>query len=63
MIKTYKFRLYPNNNQKDLIEKHIGSSRFVFNFFLSFQSNCYKNTKTYTNKYTWSKVLTKIKKT
>jgi putative transposase len=35
--KAYKFRIYPNNKQIELINKTIGCSRFVFNFFLSKQ--------------------------
>jgi putative transposase len=35
--KAYKFRLYPNEKQINLINKTIGCSRFVFNFFLSKQ--------------------------
>ena len=32
--KAYKFRIYPNKKQMELINKTIGCSRFVFNFFL-----------------------------
>ena len=63
MLKTYKFRLYPNEDQKVLIEKHIGACRFIYNFFLEYSSNAYKNTKTSTNVYNWMKELTKLKKT
>ena len=35
--KAYKFRLYPNKKQIELINKTIGCSRFVFNFFLGKQ--------------------------
>ena len=35
--KAYKFRIYPNKNQIELINKTIGCSRFVFNFFLGKQ--------------------------
>ncbi|HWO96282.1 MAG TPA: IS200/IS605 family element RNA-guided endonuclease TnpB [Bacillus sp. (in: firmicutes)] len=31
--KAYKFRLYPNKKQTELIHKTMGCSRFVFNFF------------------------------
>ncbi|AIE60244.1 helix-turn-helix domain-containing protein [Bacillus methanolicus] len=31
--KAYKFRIYPNKKQMELINKTIGCSRFVFNFF------------------------------
>ena len=35
--KSYKFRVYPNKKQMELMNKTIGCSRFVFNFFLSKQ--------------------------
>ena len=35
--KAYKFRIYPNKKQRELINKTIGCSRFVFNFFLGKQ--------------------------
>jgi len=62
-MKTFKFRLYPNENQKILIEKHIGSNRFLYNFFLNYSTNCYENSKTSTNKFDWMKELTLLKKT
>ena len=37
--KAYKFRIYPNKKQIELINKTIGCSRFVFNFFLGKQKN------------------------
>ncbi|MBQ9854472.1 MAG: helix-turn-helix domain-containing protein [Bacilli bacterium] len=35
MYKAYKFRLYPNKEQKELINKSFGSCRFVYNYYLS----------------------------
>ncbi|MFC4556880.1 IS200/IS605 family element RNA-guided endonuclease TnpB [Virgibacillus kekensis] len=35
--KAFKFRIYPNRRQIELINKTIGCSRFVFNFFLAKQ--------------------------
>ncbi|USK71141.1 IS200/IS605 family element RNA-guided endonuclease TnpB [Peribacillus asahii] len=35
--KAFKFRLYPNQKQMELIHKTIGCSRFVFNLFLGKQ--------------------------
>ena len=35
MYKAYKFRLYPNDNQKELIHKTFGCTRFVYNHFLN----------------------------
>ncbi len=37
--KAYKFRIYPNKRQIELINKTIGCSRFVFNFFLGKQKD------------------------
>ncbi|MDG0826353.1 IS200/IS605 family element RNA-guided endonuclease TnpB [Staphylococcus equorum] len=42
--KAYKFRLYPDKEQKILINKTIGSSRFVFNYFLNLWNEEYKKT-------------------
>ncbi|PEL14001.1 IS200/IS605 family element RNA-guided endonuclease TnpB [Bacillus sp. AFS017336] len=35
--KAFKFRIYPNQKQIELINKTIGCSRFVFNYFLGKQ--------------------------
>src|SRR3954454_11776148 len=37
--KAYKYRIYPNKKQIELINKTIGSTRFVFNFFLGKQKD------------------------
>lgn len=33
--KAYKFRIYPNQEQQELIDKTIGCSRFIYNEFLA----------------------------
>ena len=45
IFKTYKFRLYPNNNQKNLIHQTFGSTRFIYNYFLSRKDEYYQETK------------------
>ncbi len=41
--KAYKFRIYPNENQRTLINKTLGSTRFVYSYFLSMlKENGYK---------------------
>lgn len=40
--KAYKSRLYPNKKQETLIATTIGSSRFVFNYFLDKWNRTYK---------------------
>ena len=44
MYKAYRFRMYPNEDQKILIEKHIGSCRFVWNHFLDMRNRRYTET-------------------
>ena len=39
--KGYKFRLYPNKEQKTFINKSIGSCRFVYNYFLDTKTKYY----------------------
>lgn len=60
--RTYKFRLYPNKQQADLLARHFGCARFVYNFFLNERIEQYKQTKTSTNYYAQAKVLTSLKK-
>lgn len=54
MFKAYKFRLYPNNKQLELINKTFGSGRYVYNHYLDKMKNngyvsAYTNIKDYTS--------------
>lgn len=42
MLKSYKFRLYPNKEQESLMQKTFGCVRFVYNQCLSYKINKYK---------------------
>ena len=35
MLKSYKYKLKPSEEQIVLLNKHFGSVRFVYNFFLN----------------------------
>ena len=35
MEKAYKYRIYPNKKQKEIIAKTFGSCRFVYNKYLA----------------------------
>nr|CDQ31144.1 Helix-turn-helix domain protein [Virgibacillus halodenitrificans] len=37
--KAYKFRIYPTKKQMELINKTIGCSRFVYNYFVGKQKS------------------------
>ena len=42
MLKAYKYRIYPTKEKLILIEKHFGSTRFLYNFFLDFRQKEYE---------------------
>ncbi|MDM5152516.1 IS200/IS605 family element RNA-guided endonuclease TnpB [Bacillus sp. DX1.1] len=60
--KTYKFRIYPNEEQEILIAKTIGCSRFVFNRFLALWNDTYKETGKGLTYNSCSAELTQLKK-
>ena len=43
MLKAYKFRIYPNEEQKILFSKTFGCSRFVFNHVLKYKEEMFRN--------------------
>ena len=43
-MRAYKYRIYPNAEQKVLIEKHFGCARHVYNWALSEKDKHYKET-------------------
>ena len=43
MLKSYKFRLYPNKEQEFLIQKTFGCVRFVYNQCLAYKIDKYKS--------------------
>lgn len=45
ILKAYKYRIYPNSEQKVLLEKHFGCARFVFNWALAAQQKYYEENK------------------
>lgn len=44
ITRSYKFRLYPNNYQRTLIEKTFGCCRFVYNHYLAKSIEDYERT-------------------
>lgn len=45
MLKRFKYRLYPTETQKVLINKHIGACRFVYNLALETKNMAYLGSK------------------
>jgi putative transposase len=62
MLKGLKYRLYPTNSQKELIAKHIGSSRFVYNLALETKNAAYIGSKHNFSPFDLIKQLPDLKK-
>ena len=45
MLKAYKYRIYPNKEQKIQVEKTFGCCRFVYNQTLAYRKETYENSK------------------
>lgn len=50
MLKAYKYRLYPNKQQEEQIQKTFGCCRFVYNQMLSHRKEIYETQKESMNK-------------
>lgn len=42
ILRAYKYRIYPNKKQQELINKTIGCCRFVYNYYLNKKIELYK---------------------
>ncbi len=62
IYKSYIFKIYPNKEQKELLVKHFGACRFVFNCYLNIRKENYLNNKTSLNYYDNANDLTQLKK-
>lgn len=62
MIKSYKIRLYPTKEQEQLMWKHIGSCRFIWNWMLAKQEELYKQGEKHLSAFDMMNLLTPLKK-
>ena len=60
--RTYKFRLYPTKEQTELLAKHFGCTRFVYNYFLNQRKEQYRLTGKSDNYFAQAKTLATLKK-
>ena len=63
IYKAYKFRLYPNKMQQELINKTLGCTRFIYNTMLYEKEKAYKETKIIKQKFDCIKELPLLKQT
>ena len=62
MNKTYNFRLYPNKENRALLNKHFGSARFIYNTMLKFKQFYYEKLGINLSYFELKKALTQLKK-
>lgn len=61
MLKSFKYRIYPNKEQGVLFEKHFGCVRFVYNWGLNKKIKAYQKDKSKISCFDLCLELTKIK--
>lgn len=62
MLKAYKYRLYPNKQQEEQIQKTFGCCRFVYNQILSYRKDKYNKDKESMNKTSCNNYCNKVLK-
>lgn len=62
MFKAFKYRIYPTEPQKELIAKHIGHSRYVYNLALETKNAAYISAKHNYSAFDLVKQLPELKK-
>ena len=61
MNKSFKIRVYPNEEQKILIDKTFGCARYIYNFMLNLRQKLYKNFNITLSYSSMSRILTELK--
>ena len=62
MLKGYKYRIYPNEKQQILLEKHFGATRWVFNYGLQRKIEKYQKEKKSLSCFQISSEIPELKK-
>jgi putative transposase len=62
IYKAYKYRLYPNKGQQEQISKHIGCSRWIYNYALDKKVKSYQETGKGLSRFDIQKDLPLLKK-
>lgn len=62
MVKAYKYRIYPNQHQRILLEKHFGCCRWVYNRMLDLKIKAYEKDKTILSRYDLQGLLPGLKR-
>lgn len=58
----FKYKILPTAEQVELLEQHLGSARFIYNYFLDLKSKTYEETKVSLSRFDLQKLLPSLKK-
>ncbi len=61
MLKTFKYRLYPNQEQQVLLAKHFGCTRYIYNYALENKIKLYKQEEKTISSFDLIKQLVQLK--
>jgi len=61
MLRRYRYRLYPTEDQKTLIAQHLGCCRFVYNWALARKNQAYHDERISLSRYDFMNQLPALK--
>lgn len=61
ILRAYKYRIYPNSEQRVFIAKHFGSCRWTWNYLLDKKIKAYENDKIKLSRFDLQKELPVLK--
>ena len=61
MLRAYKYRLYPNASQAELIAKHFGCVRYIYNWAIAKRIKHYESTKKILSRFELCAEIPKLK--
>ena len=62
MFRAYKYRIFPNKSQRELLSKHFGHCRFLYNLALETKTSAYLGSKVNYSRYDLQSQLVDLKK-
>ena len=61
MLRAYRYRMYPTKNQEEMVNKHFGACRYVYNWGLEYKIQTYKETGKSISRFALNKEITLLK--
>jgi putative transposase len=61
MLRAFKYRMYPTKNQEEMVNKHFGACRYMYNWGLEYKIRTYKETGKSISRFALNKEITLLK--